>query len=142
TGLQAAALSYSSRVGPFTFALALAGVAVFAAGWQVLGSGTGTSVAPGRPRWSPVVAGGLLIAATPLACLAQAAVGAERWAALPASGFLVAAEAAVVGVGLVGPWRHRRFGPAIAIAVATVLAIAFDLVTGSRGQLTSLIGYS
>jgi hypothetical protein len=162
TGLQAAAVSYSERVGPFTFVLALAGVAVFAAGWYTLRSGAGMasaagSVAPGgwsgfcslseqfpdrvlRP--SVVVAGGLLVAAIPLACLAQAAVGAERWAALPAFGFLVAAALAAVGVALAGPWSRRRAGPAAFVAAATVLAIAADLVTGSRGQLTSLVGYT
>jgi hypothetical protein len=88
------------------------------------------------------VAAGLLVAAIPLACLAQAAVGAERWAALPAFGFLVAAAAAVVGIALAGPWRRWRAGPAAFVAAATVLAIAADLVTGSRGQLTSLIGYT
>jgi hypothetical protein len=156
TGLQAAAVSYSKRVGPFIFVLAVAGVAVFAAGWQTLRKGAGVasgapaSVAPvGTPRgWSGVLrpsvvmAGGLLLAAIPLACLAQAAVGAERWAALSAFGFLAAAALAVVGLALAGPWRRRRAGPAAFVASATVLAIAADLVTGSRGQLTSLIGYT
>jgi hypothetical protein len=171
TGLQAAAVSYSKRVGPFTFVLAVAGVAVFAAGWYTLlrrgagvaseGASVTASVAPGgTPRgWSRfcslseqfpdqflrpsvVVAEGLLVAAIPLACLAQGAVGAERWPALPAFGFLVAAAVAVVGVALAGPWRRRRAGPAAFVAAATVLAIAADLVTGSRGQLTSLIGYT
>lgn len=133
TGLQAAALSYGSRVGRYTFALAVLGVAIFAAGWRTLRTGAGGS---------PVLAAGLLVAAAPLACLAQAAVGAERWAALPAFGFLVAAGLAAVGVALTGPWRRHPAGPAIFIAAATVLAIAVDLVTGSRGQLTSLIGYT
>ena len=34
-------MSYSERVGPFTFVLALAGVAVFAAGWYTLRSSAG-----------------------------------------------------------------------------------------------------
>jgi hypothetical protein len=138
TGLEAAAVSYSKRVGPFTFVLALAGVAIFAAGWHALRTASATR--PGPP--SVVVAAGLLVAAIPLACLAQAAVGAERWAAPPAFGFLVAAAAAVVGIALAGPWRRWRAGPAAFVAAATVLAIAADLVTGSRGQLTSLIGYT
>lgn len=153
TGLEAAAVSYSKRVGPFTFVLAVAGVAVFAAGWSTLRTGSGTggwtgfwSLSEQNPyrvlRPTVVVAAGLLLAAIPLACLAQAAVGAERWTALPAFGFLVAAALAVVGVALAGPWRRRRAGPAAFVAAATVLAIATDLVTGSRGQLTSLIGYT
>ncbi|HYT39664.1 MAG TPA: hypothetical protein VEN99_09150, partial [Acidimicrobiia bacterium] len=162
TGLEAAAVSYSKRVGPFTFALALAGVAVFAAGWYTLRSGARgasvtASVAPGGwsgfcslseqfsdrvVRPSVVVAAGLLVAAVPLACLAQAAAGAERWAAPPAFVFLVAVALAVAGIALAGPWRRRQAGPAAFVAAATVLAIAADLVTGSRGQLTSLIGYT
>jgi hypothetical protein len=133
TGLESAAVSYSERVGPFTFALAVLAVTVFAAGWRTLQTGAGRA---------PVLAAGLLVAAAPLACLAQAAVGAERWATLPAFGFLFAAALALTGVALAGPWRRHRAGPAIFIAAATVLAIAVDLVTGSRGQLTSLIGYT
>lgn len=138
TGLEAAAVSYSKRVGPFTFVLAVAGVAVFAAGWFTLRRAAATRVL----RSLVVAAAGLFVAAIPLACLAQAAVGAERWAALPAFGFLVVAALALVGVALGGPWRRWRAGPAAFVAAATVLAIAADLVTGSRGQLTSLIGYT
>jgi hypothetical protein len=133
TGLQAAAVSYSKRVGPFTFVLAVLAVAVFAAGWRTLHTGAGRS---------PVLAAGLLVAAAPLACLAQAAVGAERWPALPAFVFLAAATLALTGIAMTGPWRRHRTGPAILIATLTVLAIAIDLVSGSRGQLTSLIGYT
>jgi hypothetical protein len=133
TGLQSAAVSYSKRVGPFTFVLALAGVAVFAAGWRSLQTGVGRT---------PAAAAGLFVAATPLACLAQAAVGAERWAALPAFGVIASAALAAAGVALAGPWRRHQAGPAIFIAAATALAIAIDLVTGSRAQLTSLIGYT
>jgi hypothetical protein len=115
-------------------------VAVVAAGWYLLRNGAGHASFGSLPAL--VTAGGLLVAATPLACLAQAAVGAERWPALPAFGFLVAAGIAVVGVALAGPWRSHATGPAVFIAAATLLAIAVDLVTGSRGQLTSLIGYT
>jgi hypothetical protein len=142
TGLQAAAVSYSKRVGPFTFVLALVGVAVFAAGWRTLHNDAAASVTRAGPRRSVVVAGGLVVAAIPLACLAQAAVGAERWPALPAFCFLVAAALAIAGIALAGPWRRRQAGPAAFVAAATALAIAADLVTGSHGQLTSLIGYT
>lgn len=134
-GLQSAAVSYAIRVGWFTFGLAVLGFTVVFTGWRSLHVGPG--------RWSSlIVVGGLLVASAPLACLAQAATGAERWAVLPASAILAAADLAVVGAALAGPWRRHRLGPPTAIAVGTVAAIGFDLVTRSRGQLTSLIGYS
>ena len=135
-GLQSAAESYGRRVAWFTLGLAVVGVVVFLLGWAAL-AGTGPWLPPGVLTF-----GGLFVAATPLACLAQAAVGAERWPAPPASALLVATAGAIAAVAWLGPWRRSPFGPALAVATATAGAIAGDLLTGSHGQLTSLIGYS
>jgi len=137
-GLQAAAVSYGRRLVPFNVALATIGTLVFLAGWRRLRLG-----ATGPPRGAALLrATGLLVAAAPVACLAQAAVGGERWPALPAFAFLVAAALAVVAIAVGGPWRRSHSGPPVFVATVTALAIAGDLATGSRGQITSLIGYS
>jgi len=135
-GLQSAAESYSRRVAWFTLGLAIVGVAVFVLGWAAL-AGAGPPVARGLLAF-----GGLVVAATPLACLVQAAIGAERWPAFPAFALLGATAVAAAAVAWLGPWRHSPIGPGVAVATATAAAIAGDLLTGSHGQLTGLIGYT
>jgi hypothetical protein len=74
-------------------------------------------------------------------------VGAERWSTVPAVAYLVGADALLVaGAVLVARalprrWRSAVAGPVL-LGTVTVGVIAADLVTGSRGQLVSLIGYS
>lgn len=55
---------------------------------------------------------------------------------------IAAGVAAVTAVALLGPWRRRLFGPAGAIAAATALVLGVDVLSGSRLQLSSLLGYS
>lgn len=136
-GLQRAAVANSQREGWFMAGLGTLAVAVLVAG------GHGLRRAEADPQSArPVVVGGLFAAALPLACLAQAAAGAERWGAPAAFGFLAATAVAIVAVALAGPWRRNRLAPAVIVATATAVAILGDLVTGSRGQITNLIGYS
>jgi hypothetical protein len=45
-------------------------------------------------------------------------------------------------VALAGPWRHRRFGPAVVVAAAGFGVFALDVVTGSHLQLNGLLGYT
>ena len=134
-GLQSAAAAYSRRVAPFTVAVAVLGVAVFLLGWWELRPGN-------RGAHLPLRAAALGVAAAPLACLVQAAAGAERWSTGPAVAFLAAADAAIAGPALAGPWRRRPGGPPLFVAALTVAVLALDLLTGARGQLSSLIGYS
>jgi hypothetical protein len=43
-------------------------------------------------------------------------------------------------VALVGPWRQRLFGPLVVVCVVTMAVLAADVMTGSRLQLSSLMG--
>ncbi|HEU5001737.1 MAG TPA: hypothetical protein VFW71_03020 [Actinomycetota bacterium] len=141
-GLQESSTAYRNRIAPFIVVLSLLGVAVFAAGVVAMGRGRGR----GRP-FPPalrmaVVLGGLAVGAAPVGALVQAALGAERWGGPGAALVLVAADLVVVAVALAGPWRSRRAGPAAFVAILTLAVIAGDLLTGSHGQLVSLMGYS
>jgi hypothetical protein len=140
-GLDAAATSYRDRIASFVAVLVVAAIAFAAAAWALLARPPAPAARPHRLT-SALTAVGLGVAAAPVAALAQAAAGAERWAVVPASGFLVLACAAVVAAALTGPWRRSAAGPPAFVAWLTVAAIAEDLVTGSRGQIVSLFGYS
>ena len=55
-------------------------------------------------------------------------------------GTLVAATA-VCALAVLGPWRTRPYGSAVAVAAVTFSVLALDALTGSRLQLNSLLGY-
>jgi len=48
--------------------------------------------------------------------------------------------AAISMLALLGPWRRRMFGPLIVVCVGTMVVLAADVMTGSRLQLSSLLG--
>lgn len=53
----------------------------------------------------------------------------------------VALFVAVISAGaLLGPWGRSLLGPVAAVSVATMAVLAVDVVTGSRLQLSSLMG--
>src|SRR5674476_1641644 len=43
-------------------------------------------------------------------------------------------------LALLGPWRQRLFGPVAVVSASTVAVLAVDVMTGSRLQLSSLLG--
>ena len=47
---------------------------------------------------------------------------------------------AISMLALLGPWRRRLFGPLVVVCVATMAVLAIDVMTGSRLQLSSLMG--
>ncbi len=57
-------------------------------------------------------------------------------------GAIALATALVTGLSFAGPWRRHPFGPAGAVAGATVLVLTLDLVAGAPLQLASVAGYS
>ncbi|GAA4404293.1 hypothetical protein GCM10023168_16750 [Fodinibacter luteus] len=48
--------------------------------------------------------------------------------------------AAISTVALRGPWRHWALGPMAVVSATTMLVLAVDVMTGSRLQLSSLMG--
>jgi hypothetical protein len=53
----------------------------------------------------------------------------------------VSVFAAVISLlALLGPWRRSLFGPLVVVCVVTMTVLAADLMTGSRLQLSSLMG--
>jgi len=48
--------------------------------------------------------------------------------------------AAISMLALLGPWRRRFFGPLVVVCATTVVVLAVDVMTGSRLQLSSLMG--
>ena len=47
---------------------------------------------------------------------------------------------AISMLALLGPWRRRLFGPLVVVCVATMIVLAGDVMTGSRLQISSLMG--
>ena len=47
---------------------------------------------------------------------------------------------AISMLALLGPWRRRLFGPPAVVCLATTAVLAIDVMTGSRLQLSSLMG--
>ena len=48
--------------------------------------------------------------------------------------------AVISAIALLGPWRRSLFGPPAGVSAATMLVLAADVMTGSRLQLSSLMG--
>jgi hypothetical protein len=48
--------------------------------------------------------------------------------------------AAVSAMALLGSWSRRLFGPVVVVCVTTMAVLALDVMTGSRLQLSSLMG--
>ncbi len=47
---------------------------------------------------------------------------------------------AISALALLGPWHRRTFGPLIVVCSTTIAVLAVDVMTGSRLQLSSLMG--
>lgn len=43
-------------------------------------------------------------------------------------------------IALLGPWRGHKFGPVLFVCVVTVLVLAYDVMSGSRLQMSTLLG--
>ncbi|WP_246475637.1 hypothetical protein [Brevibacterium renqingii] len=43
-------------------------------------------------------------------------------------------------LALLGPWRRHKFGPVLFVSVVTVGVLAYDVVTGSQLQMSTLLG--
>jgi hypothetical protein len=63
---------------------------------------------------------------------------APRWAL---AGSVLAAALLVTALATLGPWRRRRFGPAVVVLAVTLATLAGDVLTGSHLELDGLLGY-
>ncbi|WP_258233924.1 hypothetical protein [Brevibacterium oceani] len=43
-------------------------------------------------------------------------------------------------LALLGPWRRHKFGPVLFVSVVTVCVLAYDVMTGSQLQMSTLLG--
>ncbi|MCV2489014.1 hypothetical protein OF117_06530 [Geodermatophilus sp. YIM 151500] len=138
----AARVHYRST-GILFWTLVVALAVVVALGVAVLGLRPRT-VRASRGRLRPVLrTATLAVAALPgatyLAGLVPwAAAGAPRPALLAA---VLAADAAVVALALLGPWRATRLGPPLAVLAVTAGTLVGDVLTGSTLELDGLLGY-
>lgn len=106
-----------------------------------------------RLRW-PESRRRRILAVTRVTALAAAAVPVSTflvnvvpwWHHSDPQGWLLAGIAVcdvlAVAIATAGPWRRSILGPGTVIAGLTAAALGVDLLTGSRLQLNSLMGYS
>jgi len=62
---------------------------------------------------------------------------------VPLVGVLASVALFATGISLLallGPWRNRLFGPLVVVCIITMGVLATDVMTGSRLQLSSLLG--
>ncbi|MBW8481755.1 hypothetical protein [Actinomadura parmotrematis] len=128
--------------GSFFWILALLQAAVYGVVWLLLRGRD----APGLRRRALGVAriAALAAASAPVASFLAGLV--PWWSAPRPTPVLVAAVAAfsalITGLALAGPWRRSAVVPALAVTATTVLVLALDVMTGSRLQMNSLMGYN
>ncbi|MBD8021196.1 hypothetical protein [Brevibacterium gallinarum] len=100
----------------------------------------------GRRAWprviNPLRAGGLFFAAIPVSTYLVNVIPWER-STSPDVAMLAALGGwalALTLAGLLGPWKRFTLGPLTFVAVATVLVLAGDVITGSHLQMSTLLG--
>ena len=85
---------------------------------------------------------GIVFAAMPVSTYLVNAVPWER-ATNPDIAMLgaLAGWSLILGsVALLGPWRKHTLGPVLFVSVVTVLVLAYDVLTGSQLQMSTLLG--
>ncbi|MCW2530591.1 MAG: rane protein of unknown function [Blastococcus sp.] len=139
----AATVHYRST-GVFFWSLVLVSAALVALGVLVLGgfrvsAGGGSRIAGRRLLRGLAIAAAGLPVATYLAGL----VPWERtgWPVPALVAAVLAADLLVTGIALLGPWRRRRLGPALAVLAVTFGTLLGDVLTGSTLELNGLLGY-
>lgn len=100
----------------------------------------------GRRAWprviNPLRVGGLFFAAIPVSTYLVNVIPWER-STSPDVAMLAALAGwalALTLAGLLGPWKRFTLGPLTFVAVATVLVLAGDVITGSQLQMSTLLG--
>src|SRR6185295_18731041 len=118
--------------GTFFWVLVGVNAALVALGLAVLGVRRRDEPAPARRRVAvrlTALAAGALPVATYLAGLVPWERAGSPRLALAAA--VLAADLVVVAVAVLGPWRSRPLGPALALLGITLGTLVADVVTGS-----------
>jgi hypothetical protein len=141
--VNTAATVHYRNTGVFFWSLVLVSAALVGLGMLVLGG------LRGHPAGSRVMGRRLLrglaiaAAALPIATYLAGLVPWER-AGSPVPALVaavLAADLVVTGIALLGPWRRRRLGPALAVLAVTFGTLLGDVLTGSTLELNGLLGY-
>lgn len=140
-----AATTHHRHTGYFFWSLVSVSAAVVVAGAAVLGLRLGGG--PAGPRWAAGVRAfrtfALAAAALPVATYLGGLVPWERSGSplVALTVAVLAADAVVVAVALLGPWRRRRLGPAAVVVAVTAATLVGDVLTGSNLEMVAPLGY-
>ena len=136
-------------VTPFFYGMVLLQLTLYliaAVLWR-RGWGAGSAPGPARTRQRMQLSGATRTVATVAATIPVSTFLANLlpWWRFPMPLLSVVASVAVFTaaislLALMGPWRRRLFGPLMVVCGSTVLVLAADVMTGSRLQLSSLLG--
>jgi hypothetical protein len=139
-----AAAVHHRNTGVFFWTLVVVVAAVVALGILLLGGVPGRPAR--RPRPGPRTALRLLAIAAASVPVATYLAGLVPWerADSPVTALVlsvIAADLAVLAVAVLGPWRRRTLGPALAVLAVTFGTLVGDVLTGSTLELNGLLGY-
>jgi hypothetical protein len=136
-------------VKPFFYGMVLLQLTLYMIAAVLWRRGWGTGSAPGstKTRQRMQLSGATRTVATVAATIPVSTFLANLlpWWRFPVPLLSVVASVAVFTaaislLALMGPWRRRLFGPLMVVCGSTVLVLAADVMTGSRLQLSSLMG--
>ena len=147
--LDEASHAVHSLVEPFFYALVLTQIAIYlvvAVLWRRRTSGLarhGSKLMPQRTQLLRVARRVAIVASTvPVSTFLANLLPWWRFSVPLVS--VVASVAvfstAISMLALLGPWRRSLFGPVVVVCVVTMTVLAADVMTGSRLQLSSLLG--
>jgi hypothetical protein len=147
--IQSAALFHSRWVSEFFVFGVLCQVALYLFAWIRLPWGSRSvqpsgrlSERPARSRAGAVRALALGFMALPLGTLAVTALDANLWPTWGPGTVIAVTVGLITALALLGPWKRWPSGPPAFVCALTALVVMADLLTGSRVQMSSLVGYS
>lgn len=144
--MNVAATVHHRNVSTFFWLVVVIGAAVVVLGVLVLGlrGRRAARTGPGRRAREALRVLCLAVAALPVATYLAGLLPWERTGSPLTSLVLavLAAIGAVTAIALLGPWRHSRLGPPLAVLAVTLGTLVGDVLTGSTLELNGLLGYS
>ena len=147
--LDEASHAVHSLVEPFFYALVLIQIAIYlvvAVLWRRRTSGLarhGSKLMPQRTQLLRVARRVAIVASTvPVSTFLANLLPWWRFSVPLVSvvAYVAVFSTAISMLALLGPWRRSLFGPVVVVCVVTMTVLAADVMTGSRLQLSSLLG--